>query len=104
MQDPTEHKINGTISKGYIFDITYIEHWSNHRVCINFEDWRKGADIEPETGKWIKAADDGVWSYADVYAECNKCHQVIFNGWNMKYCPNCGKYMKGEPDDRRNDV
>ena len=95
VQDLTEHKSNGTISKGYIFDITYIEHWNNYRICINFEDWRKGADIEPEMGKWIKAADDGVWSYADVYAECNKCHNVTFNGWNMNYCPNCGKYMRG---------
>lgn len=46
VQDPTEHKSNGAVCNGYIFDITYIEHWNNRRICINFEDWRKGADDE----------------------------------------------------------
>jgi len=44
LQDPTEHISNGTMCKGYLFDITYIEPWGKHRICINFNDWRKGAD------------------------------------------------------------
>lgn len=40
LQDPTEHISNGTMCKGYLFDITYIEPWSKHRICINFKDWR----------------------------------------------------------------
>ena len=46
LQDPTEHKSNGTMCSGYIFDITCIEHWSNRRIYINFKDWRKGSDDE----------------------------------------------------------
>ena len=48
LQDPTEHISNGTMCSGYIFDITYIEHWNKHRICINFNDWRKGADDDSE--------------------------------------------------------
>ena len=46
LQDPTEHKCNGSMCKGYIFDITNVEPWTKHRICINFNDWRKGADDE----------------------------------------------------------
>ena len=46
LQDPTEHISNGTMCKGYIFDITYIEQWNKYRICINFKDWRKGVDDE----------------------------------------------------------
>ena len=46
LQDPTEHISNGTMCKGYLFDITYIEPWNKYRICINFNDWRKGADDE----------------------------------------------------------
>ena len=50
---------------------------------------------EPKTGEWIKAVDDGVWSFTDAYAECDQCHKVTFNGWNSNYCPNCGARMNG---------
>lgn len=46
LKDPTEHISNGTMYRGYLFDITYVEHWNNRRICINFDDWRKGADDE----------------------------------------------------------
>ena len=46
LQDPTEHKSNSITCRGYLFDITCIEHWNKYRVCINFNDWRKGADDE----------------------------------------------------------
>lgn len=29
------------VNRGVIFDITYIEPWNKHRICINFKDWRK---------------------------------------------------------------
>lgn len=55
------------------------------------------ADIEPvRHGKWLKAANDGVWSFTDAYAECDQCHKVTFNGWNMNFCPNCGTRMDGK--------
>lgn len=61
------------------------------------------ADVEPvRHGKWTKATDDGVWSYADVYAECDQCHKVIFNGWNMNFCPNCGTRMDGKRQEDAN--
>lgn len=52
--------------------------------------------VEVKHGKWVKATDDGVWSYADAYAECDQCHKVTFNGWGMSFCPNCGAKMNGK--------
>ena len=52
--------------------------------------------VEVRRGKWIKAADDGERSF---YAECDQCHKVTPNGWNMNYCPNCGARMDGESDE-----
>lgn len=51
---------------------------------------------EQKTGEWVKAVDDGVWSFTDAYAECSQCHKVTFNGWSMNYCPNCGADMRGK--------
>lgn len=50
-------------------------------------------------GEWVKVKNDGVWSYAEAYAECDQCHKVIFNGWKMNFCPNCGCRMKGADDE-----
>ena len=50
-------------------------------------------------GEWIKVKNDGVWSYAEAYAECDQCHKVIFNGWKMNFCHNCGARMKGADDE-----
>ena len=44
LQDPTEHISNGIMCKGYLFDIGGVETWNKYRICINFKDWRKGAD------------------------------------------------------------
>ena len=49
---------------------------------------------KPKTGKWVEAVKDGVLSYTDVYAMCDQCHKVKFNGWGMNYCPNCGAKMR----------
>ena len=51
--------------------------------------------VDRPQGGWIKVKNDGVWSYAEAYAECDQCHKVIFNGWKMNFCPNCGARMKG---------
>lgn len=55
--------------------------------------------IEPKRGEWIKTKNDGVWRYAEAYAECDQCHKVVFNGWKMNFCPNCGARMKGADDE-----
>lgn len=58
------------------------------------------ADVQPvRHGKWIKAQRKGIISYADGYAECNKCHEVSYLGWNDKYCRNCGARMDGEQNE-----
>ena len=49
-------------------------------------------------GEWEKARPKGIVSYADGYAECSNCHDTIWCGWKMNYCPNCGAKMKGEDD------
>ena len=60
------------------------------------------ADVEPiRHGQWIKAvltyeSNDNIWIYSDTSAECDQCHKVIFDGWGMNYCPNCGAKMDGE--------
>lgn len=76
---------------------------SKNACQIKIDDHIKALDMAIEalstnrpTGKWVKAVKHGVLSFADVYAECDQCHKVTFNGWNMDYCPNCGAYMKGE--------
>lgn len=57
------------------------------------------ADVQPvRHGKWIKAQRKGIISYADGFAECNKCHEVSWLGWNDKYCRNCGADMRGDND------
>lgn len=52
--------------------------------------------VEVVHGSWEKAKPHGVVVYSNAYAECSSCHSVIFLGWEMKYCPNCGAKMKGE--------
>ena len=52
-------------------------------------------------GEWEKARPKGIVSYADGYAECSNCHDTIWCGWKMNYCPNCGAKMgkeKGNAD------
>ena len=55
------------------------------------------AQPERKTGKWGEAHRRGVLTYADIYAECSACHsEPVFNGWEMRYCPNCGAKMEEE--------
>lgn len=57
------------------------------------------ADVQPvRHGKWIKAQRKGITSYGDGFAECDKCHEVSWLGWNDKYCRNCGADMRGDND------
>ena len=65
LQDPTEHINNGTMCKGYIFDITYIEPWSKHRICINFKDWRKPL-VRCKDCKWAEPN-----SFGDYDCRCH---------------------------------
>ena len=75
----------------------------NNGICKEYKKIGRAEEFETEvlnrtkqkTGKWVKAVDDGVWSFTDAYAECDQCHKVTFNGWNMNYCPNCGADMRG---------
>ena len=59
--------------------------------------------LEPKQaklGEWIKAKSRGVVSYSDGYAECSSCHEVIWLGWKMNFCPHCGNQNKIlDPDD-----
>lgn len=69
-------------------------------ICDGIEDVLKSlssADVRPvHHGKWIKAQRKGITSYGDGFAECDKCHEVSWLGWNDKYCRNCGARMDGE--------
>jgi hypothetical protein len=47
LQDRTEHiDSEGEKCSGYVFDIDDIEHWSKHRIFINFTDWRADRKTE----------------------------------------------------------
>lgn len=75
--------------------------WLKDVPHINDDKWIEAIDMAIEALKrpqaeWVKAVDDGIWSFTDAYAECDQCHKVTFNGWNMNYCPNCGADMRGE--------
>ena len=69
----------------------YRNAWVEHISAI-----KSLPSAEPKTGKWVEAVKDGVLSYTDVYAMCDQCHKVKFNGWGMNYCPNCGARMVRE--------
>lgn len=54
----------------------------------------------PKLGEWEKAKPKGVVTYSDGYAECSHCHEAIWLGWGMNFCPNCGTQNKIiDPDD-----
>lgn len=54
----------------------------------------------PKLGEWQKAKPKGVVTYSDGYAECSHCHEAIWLGWGMNFCPNCGTQNKIiDPDD-----
>lgn len=54
----------------------------------------------PKLGEWQKAKPKGVVTYSDGYAECSHCHETIWLGWGMNFCPNCGTQNKIiDPDD-----
>ena len=54
----------------------------------------------PKLGEWQKAKPKGVVTYSDGYAECSHCHEKIWLGWGMNFCPHCGTQNKIiDPDD-----
>ena len=59
--------------------------------------------LEPKQrklGRWEKAKQKGVVTYSDGYAECSSCHEVIWLGWGMNFCPHCGVQNRIiDPDD-----
>lgn len=59
--------------------------------------------LEPKQrklGRWEKAKPKGVVVYSDGYAECSSCHEVIWLGWGMNFCPHCGEQNRIiDPDD-----
>ena len=48
----------------------------------------------PKRGEWQKAKPKGVVTYSDGYAECSHCHETIWLGWGMNFCPHCGTQNK----------
>ena len=54
----------------------------------------------PKLGEWQKAKPKGVVTYSNGYAECSHCHETIWLGWGMNFCPHCGTQNKIiDPDD-----
>ena len=65
--------------------------------------WKEACEYKaqlPKRGEWQKAKPKGVVTYSDGYAECSHCHEAIWLGWGMNFCPNCGTQNKIiDPDD-----
>ena len=57
-------------------------------------------NLLPKLGEWQKAKPKGVVTYSDGYAECSHCHETIWLGWGMNFCPHCGTQNRIiDPDD-----
>ena len=55
-----------------------------------------GLPSAEKRGKWIKASQHGCVTYSDAYKECSHCHEAVYLGAFMDFCPNCGADMREE--------
>lgn len=91
---------------------TYIDHYGDRWLTSakdvptaayehGYADGRDEAEAQlPKQGEWQKAKPKGVVTYSDGYAECSHCHETIWLGWGMNFCPHCGTQNKIiDPDD-----
>lgn len=46
--------------------------------------------------EWKEAKPRGVTRYSKGYAECSACHNIVWSGWEMDFCPKCGARMDGK--------
>lgn len=85
----------------------WVDKWHGIGLCnVIIKDEDAAAAIEdlqaqlPKLGEWQKAKPKGVVTYSDGYAECSHCHETIWLGWGMNFCPNCGTQNRIiDPDD-----
>ena len=80
----------------HLNDLEYGNNQALYRVVDRIDDL---PSTDRPQGKWIKAKPKGVISYGKAYAECDQCHEAVFIGWSMNFCPNCGADMRGGKDD-----
>lgn len=83
--------------------IEELQQIADHHEQTAKDYWREACEYKaqlPKLGEWEKAKPKGVVTYSDGYAECSHCHEAIWLGWGMNFCPNCGTQNKIiDPDD-----
>lgn len=76
---------------------------ANYGFCHNLIDWVKDLpSVTPERpkGKWIDVNDNDShgWGAYKCHA-CSECKDYYTtSAYEMKYCPNCGAYMKEDSE------
>lgn len=88
------------------YDKSDLQWWTAYIEGAEDQKQEDAAAIEalqaqlPKLGGWQKAKPKGVVTYSDGYAECSNCHETIWLGWGMNFCPHCGTQNKIiDPDD-----
>lgn len=73
----------------------------HEKLCTDAADAIEALQAQlPKRGEWQKAKPKGVVTYSDGYAECSRCHETIWLGWGMNFCPHCGTQNRIiDPDD-----
>lgn len=61
-------------------------------------------DGEKSIPQWIKPEQDGGIDCDEEFAECGMCHAIVYSGWKMKFCPECGERMKAVEVDAQETV
>ena len=83
--------------------IEELQQIADHHEQTAKDYWKEACEYKsqlPKLGEWKKAKPKGVVTYSDGYAECSHCHETIWLGWGMNFCPHCGTQNKIiDPDD-----
>lgn len=83
--------------------IEELQQIADHHEQTAKDYWKEACEYKaqlPKRGEWQKAKPKGVVTYSDGYAECSHCHEAIWLGWGMNFCPHCGTQNKIiDPDD-----
>lgn len=45
---------------------------------------------EPRKGRWLR----GDAEKLALKRRCSACNKAVYEGWNFKFCPNCGARME----------
>lgn len=101
--DVTGNHNSAQLYKDAAAAIEELQQIADHHEQTAKDYWKEACEYKaqlPKRGEWQKAKPHGVVTYSDGYAECSHCHEAIWLGWGMNFCPNCGTQNRIiDPDD-----